>query len=275
MNFARGGVREHERAVSIADDHRDRQQIENTFQQAATLPAARAPHITPAGDSTLLHDRVNRWADWWHQAEHDLAHAASATRGGHFDWAAFAAHQAAEKAAKALIYGSGQAVATLLRTLPQRPDQSTIESALRLDKHYIPSRYPNGLPDAHPGATSRQEKRKPRSPMQKRSSASAGAIYLDRDARMRDIEAMACRAAKRLPQIRRRIILFGSMMNGIPTPRSDADLLVESTTPIDRTEVLEAMQPLACGVDLFVHVAGAEEALVVRTARRTGRDLLA
>jgi predicted nucleotidyltransferase len=51
------------------------------------------------------------------------------------------------------------------------------------------------------------------------------------------------------------IWLFGSLVRGIPTPRSDADLLVvldhsPHARPADRLP--EMLQPLACPVDLFV-----------------------
>lgn len=45
---------------------------------------------------------TQRWRDWLAQAEHDLEQAISSTRDERHDWACFAAHQAAEKALKAL-----------------------------------------------------------------------------------------------------------------------------------------------------------------------------
>jgi HEPN domain-containing protein len=43
-----------------------------------------------------------RAADWLRQAERDLEHAHHALEDGDYEWAAFAAQQAAEKAVKAL-----------------------------------------------------------------------------------------------------------------------------------------------------------------------------
>lgn len=99
---------------------------------------------------------MNRWADWWNQCERDLAHARNATEDADFEWAAFAAQQAAEKAVKALILNLGgepwgHSVAALLETLPEKPDATVVDAALRVDKHYLPTRYPNGLPAGHPG----------------------------------------------------------------------------------------------------------------------------
>jgi len=117
--------------------------------------------------------------------------------------------------------------------------------------------------------------------MRTRSSNSAGATYLDRDARLADLRVMARRAAERVPAIRR-VILFGSMVRGIPTPRSDADILIEvdrsaHTNPRDRNpEMIRAMSPLVCPVDLLVHTTGelTEPSPVAATALRDGIDLL-
>jgi HEPN domain-containing protein len=92
------------------------------------------------------------------QAEADLALARHALRGGHHEWACFAAQQAAEKAAKAAHerLGSeawGHSVTELLDAL--RPDAAEIgtellDRARALDKLYIPTRYPNGIPSGAP-----------------------------------------------------------------------------------------------------------------------------
>jgi predicted nucleotidyltransferase len=93
--------------------------------------------------------------------------------------------------------------------------------------------------------------------MPRQSSSSAGAVYLDRQARVDALREASRRAAARLPAIRR-IRLFGSLVEGIPTPRSDADLLVilaasDQPRQKDRIpDVLRALSPLPCPVDLFV-----------------------
>ncbi len=96
---------------------------------------------------------------------------------------------------------------------------------------------------------------------------------------------MSRRAAAQIPEIRR-IILFGSLVNGIPTPRSDADLLVEVSSsahedPRDRgVEVLRAMSPLVCPVDVFVYTTrelnelAASGSPLVTAALRDGKNLL-
>ena len=49
-----------------------------------------------------------RAPDWFRQAEADLRHARHALRDGDHEWACFATHQAAEKAAKAAHAALGQ-----------------------------------------------------------------------------------------------------------------------------------------------------------------------
>ncbi len=100
----------------------------------------------------------NRSADWLRQAERDVAHAQHALDDGDFEWACFAAQQAAEKAVKAVhehLHGEGwgHVVSKLLRELPA--DVGVTEelehAAMRLDKLYIPTRYPNGFESGAPG----------------------------------------------------------------------------------------------------------------------------
>jgi len=81
---------------------------------------------------------------------------------GHHEWACFASHQAAEKALKALHLFHGQqswghGLGRSLRDLPQevrRPLEQQVadlEDRLRvLDALYIPTRYPDSLPEGAP-----------------------------------------------------------------------------------------------------------------------------
>jgi len=99
-----------------------------------------------------------RSADWFRQAEADLAHARHALADGDHEWACFAAHQSAEKAAKAAHAVAGQeawghVVTELLDALrPDAPqiDDDLLDRARALDKLYIPTRYPNGLASGAP-----------------------------------------------------------------------------------------------------------------------------
>ncbi len=100
---------------------------------------------------------ANRAPDWFAQATRDLEHARHALDDGDYEWACFAAQQAAEKAVKAAILalggeGWGHSVTRLLLDLGQlRPvPPELVDAARRLDKHYLPTRYPNGFPAGAP-----------------------------------------------------------------------------------------------------------------------------
>ena len=92
-----------------------------------------------------------RSADWFRQAEADLRHARHAAESEDFEWAAFAAQQAGANAVKALckkvhVEAPGQAMSLLLASLPDAVGAAPcLDAARRLDKHYIPARYPNGF----------------------------------------------------------------------------------------------------------------------------------
>ena len=79
---------------------------------------------------------------------------------GRFAHAAFFCQQAAEKAVKALWYAIGEqpwghSIQKLIQTCPVRSGlrdlTSLIHRAARLDRFYIPTRCPSGLPDLTPG----------------------------------------------------------------------------------------------------------------------------
>jgi HEPN domain-containing protein len=91
------------------------------------------------------------------QPDGDLKHARSSRDLSDYDWAAFASHQAAEKSIKALYQrlhmdAWGHTLSTLLAALPPQvvPDEKLIDRAKQLDKHYIPTRYPNGFEQGAP-----------------------------------------------------------------------------------------------------------------------------
>ena len=95
---------------------------------------------------------AERSEDWLRQAEADLRHARHSRDDGDYEWSAFASHQAAEKAIKALfqklnLEAWGHTLSVLMANLPTeaRPDAALVDCAKELDKHYIPTRYPNGF----------------------------------------------------------------------------------------------------------------------------------
>lgn len=96
----------------------------------------------------------SRARDWFAQAERDLEVAQREAAAGSYEWACFAAHQAAEKAVKAVFQSIGaqvvnghslrEMVTELKRTVPV--PAALLDTARILDRYYIPTRYP----DAHP-----------------------------------------------------------------------------------------------------------------------------
>lgn len=93
------------------------------------------------------------------QAQSDVGAARDSARAGRFEWACFQSQQAAEKAMKACWFHLdldpwGHSVARLVDDLPASlvgtRFASAREAARHLDKLYIPTRYPNGLPEMTP-----------------------------------------------------------------------------------------------------------------------------
>ncbi len=95
---------------------------------------------------------------WLSEALWDLETAEILLREGRYNSAAFYAQQAAEKAVKALLYSINEAPwGHSVRVLLQRYFEATgiyeerlLVDARELDRHYIPSRYPNALPEGTP-----------------------------------------------------------------------------------------------------------------------------
>lgn len=101
---------------------------------------------------------VDEVVRWFEEALWDLDTAKILHREKRYNAAAFYAHQAAEKACKALLYHVheapwGHSVRELLlryfKKLEMNPPENLMVYARELDRHYIPSRYPN----AHPSGT--------------------------------------------------------------------------------------------------------------------------
>lgn len=95
---------------------------------------------------------------WIAQAENDLQFARLAIKEGFFAQACFICQQTGEKALKALAYRQGERfvlghsifelVHRLESAYPELEKYS--EVAGLLDQYYVPTRYPNGLPDGIP-----------------------------------------------------------------------------------------------------------------------------
>ncbi len=108
----------------------------------------------------MAHNRKAEATRWFCQATYDLKACRWNIDGGFFDTACFLAQQAGEKALKSLLYYLGSRRKVLLtHSLVEMIKEAgkrvsglagLVEQARRLDLHYIPSRYPNGLPSGYP-----------------------------------------------------------------------------------------------------------------------------
>lgn len=97
---------------------------------------------------------------WHQQAHYDLAAARWNFQGAFYNTSCFLAQQAAEKALKSLLYYFGarrqalmtHSVVTMIKRLQREMPElaETLAMGRLLDLHYIPARYPNGLPDGVP-----------------------------------------------------------------------------------------------------------------------------
>lgn len=95
---------------------------------------------------------------WLAQATQDLHWARHLTQEGGWHIACFLSQQVAEKALKAFLYGQGEEIvlghsverlcAAAAHYRPEFSDKARRWSLL--DGYYIPTRYPNGLPDGIP-----------------------------------------------------------------------------------------------------------------------------
>jgi HEPN domain-containing protein len=103
---------------------------------------------------------------WLRTAEEDLRAAQTLREHGLYAQACFYAQQSGEKAVKALWYRRdadpwGHSVQRLITAYPQPDDiadpEEWIRQAALLDQFYIPTRYPNGLPDLTPGQVYRSK----------------------------------------------------------------------------------------------------------------------
>ena len=108
-----------------------------------------------------IEKNVHEAARWLKTAETDLDSAIILRKSTKYAHACFHSQQAGEKALKAVWYWSdkdpwGHSIRKLINDL-ESVDQDTfkriedlVKSANFLDRYYIPTRYPNGLPDLTP-----------------------------------------------------------------------------------------------------------------------------
>ncbi len=105
-----------------------------------------------------MNNNLTEGQRWLGQAQHDLRAADPNRREGFPEIAWFLAQQAAEKSLKAFLYAQGER--PVMGHATHRPVQTCAEYEVvflelldgcrQLDQYYIPTRYPNGLPDGIP-----------------------------------------------------------------------------------------------------------------------------
>ncbi len=95
---------------------------------------------------------------WLEQAEEDLRWAVALAQQGGYHIACFLAQQVSEKALKAFLYAQGEPIVTghsverlCARAAGADPDfAEKCQTWSILDGFYVPTRYPNSLPDSIP-----------------------------------------------------------------------------------------------------------------------------
>ena len=109
---------------------------------------------------------MNRFNDWFKQAEKDMEAAIDSEKYKHYEWACFQAQQSAEKALKSLLLfinidSWGHGLIYLMKEwkriaeeekmqLDDEEYRDLIEKCQDLDRHYIQPRYPNGFASGYP-----------------------------------------------------------------------------------------------------------------------------
>lgn len=103
-------------------------------------------------------DRFEEARRWAAQSLRDLKAAEDSFKSKNYEWSCFQTQQAAEKAIKALLYihgrsSWGNSITELLdyvREVEHSVDEQLYVAGRELDRHYIPSRYPNAFESGYP-----------------------------------------------------------------------------------------------------------------------------
>ena len=156
----------------------------------------------------------DRSRDWFAQAEHDLGLARVALEGARYDWACFAAHQAAEKAVKALHLHHrqeawGHVIARLLRGLRDSPSDDLLDCARVLAPLPFRPGTPIRFPRGHRANSTDAVRGRRRSLVPTRSSVSSVTRWPDADVVLAAAEAWAHALAAADPRVLR-VGMFGS-----------------------------------------------------------------
>ena len=98
---------------------------------------------------------MQRYTDWLRQAERNLKSAEANMQSGIYEEVCYESQQVAEKAIKALLdfyhmEARGHSVTLLLKKLNINVPKEVEDCVQELDKHYIPSRYPDVYDEGAP-----------------------------------------------------------------------------------------------------------------------------
>lgn len=107
-----------------------------------------------------MNKNKNEFSRWFSQAKFDLEAAKVSLKSKNYEWACFQAQPSGEKALKAFLYLRGKRLIITHSIHKLLQDSSILEGfedefdsikkTKDLDLYYIPTRYPNGLPDQIP-----------------------------------------------------------------------------------------------------------------------------
>ncbi|MEM0080158.1 MAG: HEPN domain-containing protein [Nitrososphaerota archaeon] len=104
-------------------------------------------------------ERFEEAKRWFLQAVRDLKASKDSHSMGNFEWSVFQAQQSAEKSLKSLLHAHGRGawghsvleLFEALRDIYELEVDYFLPKARELDRHYIPSRYPNVFESGYPG----------------------------------------------------------------------------------------------------------------------------
>lgn len=181
---------------------------------------------------------------WMEQAEYTPKAAGNDHKGGFFSWSCFKSQQAAEYALKGLLLGIGElATGHSLLKLCENLEEAGItcddvaDLARKLDKFYIPTRYPDAYPEGSPSAYYAKDDSEAANRYAKKIIRFCGGrpMTLERaKARRRSMRAGFIGIAKAYArEITKKvgkatIVLYGSVARGDFNRASDIDVLVVS-----------------------------------------------
>ena len=105
----------------------------------------------------MTYSMAERSRDWFRQADADLGLARTARDTGNYEWSLSPASKPPTKQSKRYFSictreAWGHVLIALMDALPpqSKPDAELMDRARVLDRHYIPTRYPNGFESGAP-----------------------------------------------------------------------------------------------------------------------------